>query len=87
MKHTGRLLAVLAKGGEERCLIALLNTAQDVQVEVKIVFLLVENSRKLLRGAPGNILDRGIGYQVQVEFRAQLPLDSRDACDQGRISR
>ena len=48
----------------------MLNTAQDVQMQVEIIFLLVKYARKFLRGAASDDFDCGIGDQVQVELRA-----------------
>ena len=39
-------------------------------MQVQVIFLLIKNARKLLRDITGDILDRGVGDQVQIELRA-----------------
>ena len=41
-------------------------------MQIEIVFLLIKNTRELLRHVAGDILDRGIGNQVQIELRTQF---------------
>ena len=64
VKYAGWLAAVFAQRGKKGRLVTLLDAAQDIQVQVEVIFLLVKNTLELLRHVTGDILDRGIGNQV-----------------------
>ncbi len=73
MKHTGRLLGIFLQGGKERRLIARVDPAQDVQMQLHIVFLIIEDPAAILTDPPCNILHGLIRDHIDIQFRTQLP--------------
>ena len=72
MEHAGRLLGIVHQRGEERRLVACLDTAEDVQVQLHEVFLVVEDPAADPEIEPGDGLHRAFGDQVGIELGAQL---------------
>ena len=81
VEHARRLLAEGLERREERRLIAGVDAAQDVEMQLHIVFLIVEDAPAGGADLAGDILDRLVGHQVDVELRAQLrqQMDERGA--------
>jgi hypothetical protein len=72
VKDAGGDARVLRQGVEEGRLEALRNAAQDVQVQVQMVFLIVEDPPAVAELGTGYLFDRLIGEQVDVEFGTKL---------------
>jgi hypothetical protein len=72
VEHASRLLAVDLERREEGCLIARVDAAQDVEVQLHIVFLIVEDAPAGGADLAGDLLDRLVRHQVDVELRPQL---------------
>ena len=86
VEHAGRLAAVLLERGEERRLVAGVDAAQDVQVQLEEVLLLVEHPQAVGRRAPGHLLDRDVGHDVDAQLGPQAAdhLAQQDAAIGGR---
>ena len=72
VEDAGRLLGIFHQRGEERRLVARLHAAQDVQVQLHEVFLIVEDPAADAEVEPGDILDRAFGDEIGVELGAHL---------------
>jgi len=68
VEHAGGLLAVSLEGGEEGRLVAPVDAAQDVEVKLHVVFLIVEHPAAGLADPARHLLHRLIGDQVDVEL-------------------
>ena len=66
------LARIFLQGGEEGGAVAGLNTAEDVQVQLHEVFLVVEDPAAEPEILAGDLLDRAVGDQVGIELRADL---------------
>ena len=71
VEHAGRLPAVILQRGEERRLVAGVDAAQDVEVQLEEVLLLVEHAQAVGRGPAGHLLDRDVGDDVDAQLRPQ----------------
>ena len=71
MKATGRLLAVRAKGGEERRVVALADALQDAEVELAEILVAMEHAAKALAQMAGHFLDGRVGDPVDIELGAR----------------
>ena len=72
MEHPGGFSAIGSQGVEKRCVIAFLDTAKNIQVQLEIIILAVKNSPKGSRRAACYGFDGLIGDQEKIQFRAQL---------------
>ena len=72
MKHAGRLLAVKTQRREERRLVAILEPAQNAEVQLAIVFLAVEHAMEALAQLARDVLGGNVRHHVEIELGAQL---------------
>ena len=72
VKDTRGLFGIFDKCGEERRFVSRLHSAQNVQVQLHKVFLVVKDPTADPQIQSGNILDRPFGHQIGVELGADL---------------
>ena len=72
MEDARRLFGIFLQGGEEWCLIARVDAAQNIQMQLHIVFLVIEDPAAIITDTPGNILHGLIRDHIDIQFRAQL---------------
>ena len=69
VEHPGRPVAVAPQGAEERRAVPGRDAVQDGQVQLQRPFPGVEDAPEMMAEPAGQVLDRDLGHQVQVEFR------------------
>ncbi len=72
VEHARRLVAVFAQRGEERRPIALADSAQQAEVELKRALPGVENAAEVPAELGRDLLDRCFSHQIKVELGADL---------------
>ena len=71
MEHPGRAVAVVPQRLEERRRYRAATPGQDAQVQLQRAFLGVEDPAEVMAEVPGDVLDRDLRHQVQVELGPQ----------------
>ena len=72
VKHAGRLARIVAERIEERRVVPGADAAEDVEMQLQIVLAVIEDTQAGTEIMAGDVLDRLVRDQEDIEFRANL---------------
>src|SRR5262249_22242323 len=72
MEHSGRLSAVFLQRRKERSVVPLCYASQNIRVELRVIFLPVENPTEDMGGRTGNLFSCGVRNEIKIKLRSQI---------------